>query len=71
MRMLKLRGDQVGGVDQEVHTTNGGTLEHLTPLKEKHWTILKKHLGLDPCLLNMHALELDMCHLEIEHSVTT
>lgn len=42
-------------------------MEHWRPLEEERWTFLKEHSTLDPCLLNMHALELDIV-VEIEHS---
>jgi hypothetical protein len=36
-------------------------------LEEEHWTNLVEHSTLDPCLLDVLTLELDMCHLELEH----
>ena len=56
---LKLRSD-VGVVDPNLHILRR---EHWSTLEEKHWTFLKDHFALDPCLLEMHALEVDMCHL--------
>jgi hypothetical protein len=35
-------------------------------LEEERWTFLEKHSTLDPCLLDMHALELDIYHLELQ-----
>jgi hypothetical protein len=41
-------------------------LEHWRPLEGEFWTHLVECSTLDPCLLDVHALELDMCHLELE-----
>jgi hypothetical protein len=43
-------------------------LEHWRPLEDEHWTLLEEHSALDPCLLDLHASKLDMCHLELENS---
>jgi hypothetical protein len=35
-------------------------------LEEERWTHLVECSTLEPCLLDVHVLELDMCHLELE-----
>jgi hypothetical protein len=37
-------------------------------VEEECWTFLEEYSILEPYLLDMHALELDMCHLELECS---
>jgi hypothetical protein len=34
------------------------------PLEEEHWTLGSSTHALEPCLLIIITLELDMCHLE-------
>jgi hypothetical protein len=44
-------------------------LELWRPLEEEHWILLEACSTLEPCLLDVHALELDMCHLGLECSI--
>ena len=38
------------------------------PLEEELWALLEERSALELCLLDVHALDLDTCLLDLEHS---
>jgi hypothetical protein len=44
-----------------------GLGERIGALEEERWTHLVEFSPWDPCFVDIHTLELDMCHLESSH----
>lgn len=60
-----LRSDHVVVVDLEIYMSYEVVLEYWRASEDKHLIFLDGHSNLDHFLLDMHALELHMCHLEL------
>ena len=53
-------------MDSEVHMDYEGELNLLRYLEEECWIFLEDHLSLQPFLLDVHALKVQMCSLYLK-----